>query len=92
MTQPDKLFSIEELEGTIAHLRKCGMGIGSTVDVYQQLLDTMRENERLRDALINVSEVLDGVYLEFGDEHGLRKAALEKSQAALKPSKTSGTE
>ena len=50
MTFPDKLFSIEQVEGLIGYLKQPSAHIGraEALCTYQQLLEIMRENERLK--------------------------------------------
>ena len=59
MTTPDKL-SIEEIEDIIRHPAVgCVYDSDDFIPVCKQLADTMRENERLREALEEIAEEHD---------------------------------
>lgn len=57
MSQPDKL-TIEEVEEVLSREEEFTMPPGDYA-LYQQLFDTMRENERLRGAIGNLEPLRD---------------------------------
>ncbi len=68
MTQTDKLYSLQEIEHW---LTECNT-VGIEPDMARQLAATMRENERLREALEDIHECA----MEHGEPlHGTSAAA-----------------
>lgn len=73
----DKLYSLEMLEMFLANPSPCHTG--AQIGMAQQLLDTMHDNERLRDALNAAVAALGGKYS--------KENALHIALGALEPYK-----